>query len=82
MFQIIYEHGVCKSAPFDKTIFNGMNNTIVRVISDNTDYVTTCTAISSYISKTIGESVYPHGTSDYKEAPNSLEITLQISFHY
>ena len=89
MFTITYEGGRCTSAPFDKTIFHGMDNTIVLVISYHTDvttcndtkYVTACVAACRYISKTIERDVYPCGFSDYHEAPDSIAITLHIQFH-
>lgn len=81
MFKINFEHGVCTSAPFDETIFYGLDNTIVRVISDETDYVATCVAVSSYVSKVIGKVVYPSGTHYYREGTDEIEMKLCIQFH-
>lgn len=81
MFKINFEHGVCTSAPFDETIFYGLDNTIVHVISDNTDYELTCVEVCSYVSKDIGKVVYPCGTHYYHEGIDGIELELCIQFH-
>lgn len=81
MKTITFKDGKCTSDPIDKSIFNGMNSTIVHVISDNTDYNATCGTVCRYIGEAIGEAISSSPGGEYHDSGNSLEITLQIHFN-
>lgn len=82
MKTITFKDGKCTSDPFDKTIFNGMDNTIVHIISDNHDEKDVAVAVCCYLSEVIGESIYPAGSlSPHKTTRTSIEGYLQIYFH-
>lgn len=81
MIEINFVHGRCSSVPFDKKIFDGLDNTVVHVISDETNYKTTCVAICSYISKTVRQKVFPCGVLDYEETPDLIKMTLHVRFY-
>lgn len=81
MFTINYENKKCTPTSFDKTIFHNLDNTIVHVFTDNTDYIATCMAICRHISEVIGEVVYPCGTYYYHQDRDRIEMKLFIRLH-
>lgn len=82
MKTITFKDGKCTSALIDKSVFNGMSNTIIHIVSDNPDDRVVCTAVCSYLSQIIGENIYPDGSLfDFRETSTLVEAYLQISFH-